>query len=105
MQVYAAIGDSDILPEIGELMFRIERILMVLQDETVPSCSRLHAVIQQAAVNLEEWAVTSFKLTCLIAQDELDSCEREQVVMLLRYMMQICERVEAAVFDHPRTAP
>lgn len=97
VQVYAEIGDSDILPEIGELTFRIERILTLLKDEAITR-SKPYSVVQQATANLEGWAEASFNMTCLITQDALDSHEREGVTILLRYMMQICDLLEAAVF-------
>lgn len=100
VQIYSAIGDSDILLEVGELTYRIERLLGVLQDEIGPKAElKVHPVIQQAAANLEGWVVTSFELACLMAKDALDSHEKEHVAMLLRYMIHICDRLEAAVFD------
>lgn len=99
MQINAAIGDSDILPEIGEITFRLERVLTVLKYETVTR-SRLHPPMQQATLNLDEWVDTSFNLVGLIIQDALDSHAKEYATLTLRSVMQLCDQLEATVFDH-----
>ncbi|MBL1176905.1 hypothetical protein [Pantanalinema sp. GBBB05] len=99
MQIYAAIGDSDILPEIGEITYRLERVLTILKYQAVTR-SRLHPAMQQATLNLDGWADTSFRLVSLIIRDALDSHAKEHATLMLRSVMQLCEQLEATVFDH-----
>lgn len=98
VQIYAAIGDSDILPEICEITFRLERVLTVLKCEEVTR-PRLHPAMQQATLNLDDWAETSFKLVGLIIRDTLDSHAKEHATLMLRSVMQLCDQLEATVFD------
>lgn len=99
MQTHDAIGESDILPEICELTFRIERVLTVLKNETDTGAKpKPHLVIQQATANLEGWLETSFNLVYLTALDTLDSHEKEHVTILLRCMVHICDRLEASIY-------